>query len=140
MKVRYGKQSDITWLQKNDAYISDKWIKRCVRHNEYIVAVVNKEIRGFLRFSMFWGKIPYMDLIWVNPDYRQSGIGRELFAFWEKEMKKDGKVTLMTSSMLEESEPQKWHKKQGFRKCGKLTFGNQQPSPEVFFVKNVSSD
>ena len=87
---------------------------------------------------MFWGNIPYMDLIRVLEIHRQRGVGSGLLRFWEREMKKRGAKTLMTSSMTDEPEPQIWHKRNGFRECGQLTFGRQQPTPEVFFVKDLA--
>mgnify|MGYP005863264691 CR=1 FL=1 len=137
MDVRYGHESDFEWLQEHDEHVNHEWIKRCLHHGEYILAVDEKNRRGFLRFSMFWGNIPYMDLIWITKNYREKGIGSSLFLFWEKEMKKRKAKVLMTSSMLDEPEPQKWHKRNGFMKCGQITFGQEQPTSEIFFVKDL---
>lgn len=138
MDIRYGQDSDFVWLQEYDKHVNSEWINRCLHHSEYIIAVDAQDRKGFLRFSMFWGNIPYMDLIWVLEPYRQRGIGNNLFHFWEKEMKQLGAKILMTSSMMDEPEPQMWHKRNGFRKCGQLTFGQQQPTAEVFFVKDLN--
>jgi len=137
MDIRYGQASDFEWLQEHDKHVNAEWISRCLHHGEYILAADEQNRKGFLRFSMFWGNIPYMDLIWVLKNYRQHGVGSGLFSFWEKEMKKRGTKTLMTSSMMDEPEPQVWHKRNGFKECGQLTFGQEQPTPEVFFVKDL---
>jgi GNAT superfamily N-acetyltransferase len=60
---------------------------------------------GFLRFSLFWGTVPYLDLIWVLQNDRRQGVGSVLFDFWEREMKKRGAKVLMTSSVRDELEP-----------------------------------
>ncbi len=138
MDIRYGQESDFGWLQEHDKDVNPEWINRCLHLGEYIIAVDGQDRKGLLRFSMFWGTIPYMDLIWVLKAYRQHGIGSGLFHFWEREMKKRGAKTLMTSSMMNEPEPQVWHERNGFTKCGQLTFGQQQQTLEVFFVKDLT--
>jgi hypothetical protein len=44
-----------------------------------------------------------------------SGIGRALVEQWEIAMRDEGATLLMTSSVSDETEPQAWHKKNGFR-------------------------
>jgi hypothetical protein len=36
-----------------------------------------------------------------------------------------------------EPEPQAWHRRNGFVEAGALTFGKLEPTPEVFFVKDL---
>ena len=52
-------------------------------------------------------------------------------------MKQMGAKILMTSSVAEEKRPQEWHYRNGFEESGQLTFGQHDPSPETFFVKNL---
>lgn len=52
---------------------------------------------GFLRFSWFWGMIPYMEMIQVLPEQRQFGIGRALAERWETAMLDEGATLLMAS-------------------------------------------
>lgn len=137
MDVRYGRKSDFEWLRKNDDQVSSEWIGRCLDHAEYVLSLEGPQRIGFLRFSLFWGIVPYMDLIWVMENHRRQGVGTALFDFWEQGMKKRGARVLMTSAMSDELEPQTWHKRNGFRECGQLTFGRYQPRPEVFFTKDV---
>ncbi len=93
MDIRYGQASDFGWLQEHDKHANPEWISRCLHHGEYILAADEQDRKGFLRFSMFWGNIPYMDLIWVLKNFRQHGVGSGLFSFWEKEMKKRGTMS-----------------------------------------------
>ncbi|MBI1327182.1 MAG: GNAT family N-acetyltransferase [Alphaproteobacteria bacterium] len=137
MQVRYGQSGDLDWLCENDIHVGKDWIKRCLGNQEYVVALQDNKIIGFLRFSFFWGKIPYMDMVWVPEAGRKQGTGTALFNFWEAEMKKVGAKVLMTSSVIHELEPQTWHKKNGFQESGQLHFGNFDPTKEVFFIKNL---
>ena len=113
------------------------WVERCLQHQEYLVATDNNVLVAYLRFSLFWGTIPYLDLIWVEASRRRQGIGTALFQRWEQMMRDRNATVFMTSSELAEPEPQQWHLRNGFQPCGQLTFGQQQPTPECFFIKNL---
>lgn len=139
IKVRYANKGDFNWLVENDKDISREWIKRCLDFKEYIVAVSEGTLSGFLRYSMFWGKIPYMNLIKVLESYRHKGIGTAMFRFWESDMKAQGAKILMTSAMENEPEPQSWHKRNGFLESGKINFDPLETIPEIFFIKNLVS-
>jgi GNAT superfamily N-acetyltransferase len=137
MDIRYGEDADHAYLLNHDHHVDPDWIRRCILDRQYILATEGPQKAGFLRFSMFWGKIPYMDLVWVSESYRRQGVGSGMFHFWEQEMKKRGATILMTSSMHDEPEPQEWHRRNGFRPSGQLTFGKLQEPPEVFFVLDL---
>ncbi|MBY4632300.1 GNAT family N-acetyltransferase [Rhizobium sp. 13T] len=93
VKVASASQADIDWLVREDASAGRAWVSRCVALGEYLVAREDSEIVGFLRFSRFWGKVPYMEMIRVLPDHRRSGIGTALFLAWEKAMCAEGART-----------------------------------------------
>ncbi len=137
MGVRGGQDADFMWLVGNDPNVDPEWIKRCLHHGEYILETEGSENRGFLRFSMFWGNIPYMDLIWVVEGHRRQGVGSGMFRFWKQEMAHRGARILMTSAMENEPEPQAWHRRNGFKASGQLTFGKLEQTPEVFFVLDL---
>ena len=96
------------------------------------------EIVGFLRFSRFWGRVPYMEMIRVLPGHRRSGVGTALFLAWEEAMRGEGARLLMTSSECDESRPQDWHRRNGFTETGAIEFPGLQSVPEVFFIKHIA--
>lgn len=138
MEVRYGITADFAWLQEHDNTVGSHWIRRCLDNNEYVLALDEAGRSGFLRFSLFWGTIPYMDLIRVSESRRRKGIGTALFDFWEREMRNRGAKVLLTSAMVSELSPQRWHRRNGFRECGQLTFGRHQSTPELFFIRDLA--
>ncbi|MBY4609037.1 GNAT family N-acetyltransferase [Rhizobium sp. 9T] len=138
VKVASASQADIDWLVREDASAGRAWVSRCVALGEYLVAREDSEIVGFLRFSRFWGKVPYMEMIRVLPDHRRSGIGTALFLAWEKAMRGDGTRLLMTSSECDESRPQDWHRRNGFIETGTIELPGLQSVPEVFFIKHIA--
>ncbi|NKM99487.1 GNAT family N-acetyltransferase [Rhizobium leguminosarum] len=130
-------QADIDWLVREDASAGEAWVSRCVALGEYLVARETDEIVGFLHFSRFWGRVPYMEMIRVVPGHRRSGVGTALFLAWEDAMRGDGARLLMTSSECDESRPQDWHRRNGFSETGAIELPGLQSVPEVFFIKRI---
>jgi predicted N-acetyltransferase YhbS len=138
MIIRRGRSDDFSWLTLYDDGVGEDWIRRCIQFEEYFVAEQGGELAGFLRFSRFWGKIPYLDMIRVLPSQQRSGVGTALFRSWESAMIEQGARHLMTSSEWAEAEPQAWHRRNGFRAAGSIDLRIVQPSPEIFFLKDIS--
>ncbi|WP_064686334.1 GNAT family N-acetyltransferase [Rhizobium bangladeshense] len=137
VEVASASQSEIDWLAREDASAGKAWVSRCVAHGEYLVAREAGEIVGFLRFSRFWGRVPYMEMIRVLPGHRRSGVGTALFLAWEEAMRAEGIRLLMTSSECDESRPQDWHRRNGFAETGVMELPGLQSVPEIFFIKRI---
>ena len=136
--VRVGVAADRPWLLSIDRHVSAEWVDRTLAMDGYLVAEVGGTRVGFLRHSLFWGRVPFMDEIQVDPAYRRSGVGTSLFTRWEADSLARGALVLMTSSQSDEPEPQAWHRRNGFVDSGSLTFGAYQRTPEQFFIKDLS--
>ncbi|MDK4735573.1 GNAT family N-acetyltransferase [Rhizobium sp. CNPSo 3490] len=137
VEVASASQADIDWLAREDATAGKVWVSRCVALGEYLIAREAGEIVGFLRFSRFWGRVPYMEVIRVLPGHRRSGVGTALFLAWERAMRGEGARLLMTSSECDESRPQDWHRRNGFTETGAIELPGLQSVPEVFFIKRI---
>jgi predicted GNAT superfamily acetyltransferase len=131
-------RTDAEWLLRHDPHVGEPWVLRCIDLGEYFVASGQSDIVGFLRFSFFWGRIPYMEMIWVSSVHRRSGVGTALFRRWEDEMRRDAYGMLMTSSEADEPEPQDWHRRNGFSEIGSIKLPSIQSVSEVFFVKQIA--
>ncbi|ANL67472.1 GCN5-related N-acetyltransferase protein [Rhizobium phaseoli] len=138
VEVTSASQGDIDWLVREDANVGQPWVSRCVALGEYLVAKEAGEIVGFLRFSRFWGRVPYMEMIRIQPAYLRSGVGTALFLAWEAAMRAEGARLLMTSSECDESRPQDWHRRNGFTETGAIDLPGLQSVPEVFFIKHIA--
>ena len=136
--IEIGGDSDFEWLQENDIHApSDNWIKTSLKNKCYMVAYISGKQVGFLRFSYFWGNIPYMDMIRVNDNLQSAGIGTKLVRYWEKKMKDLGMKMCMTSSQLNEPQPTNWHIKNGYRPSGQIHFWPTDDYPEIFMIKKL---
>ncbi|MGD1895444.1 MAG: GNAT family N-acetyltransferase [Phormidesmis sp.] len=137
MKVRYANEGDFVWLADSDSHVSNEWVSRCITNKEYLICDDKRGQIGFLRYSFFWGTIPYMDMIFVLENHRRIGVGTALFNFWETKMRESNATILMTSFTAGEEASYDWHRRNGFKKSGQLTFGQLDPTPEIFLVKNL---
>ena len=137
MKTELATSIHRDWLEAHDAHVSPEWSARCLSLGEYLVAVSDAKPVGFLRHSWIWGTIPYMELILVLDPFRRHGVGTALLNHWEAAMISMGAGVLLTSSMADEPEPQAWHRRNGYREAGRLSFGSMQTTPEVFFIKEA---
>lgn len=142
-EVRPAGTGDLEWLKANDVHAKTdlfpdwEWVRRCIEQRLYLIAVADGTKRGFLRFSLHWGAIPYMDMIGVDDEFQRAGIGTMLLRRWEEDMKAMGAKIVMTSCMSDEPEPRAWHERNGYRECGSVTFGKLQTVPEVFMEKEL---
>jgi GNAT superfamily N-acetyltransferase len=123
------------WLVANDRWVDERWILRCIELGEYLIAERGGQPSGFLRWSWFWGKIPYIDMIHVDPSQRRTGIGSLLLSDFERCASSYGTRIVMTSCESDEHEPLSWHLKNGFRRTGEITIPTIQSSSEIFLVK-----
>ncbi len=135
VRIERAHAGDFAWLLSVDRHVSRDWVKHCVESNAYLVARRGDKAVGLLRHSMFWGSIPFMDLILVDARLRGQGVGSRLFSAWEDAARDAGAAMLMTSSMADEAEPQAWHRRNGFQPAGTLDLSPHQATPEIFFVK-----
>lgn len=90
VEATYAVSDDREWLVRRDDSVSEDWVARCLSQREYLVASERAGRVGFLRFSLFWGTIPYLEMIRVDEVCRGCGIGTRLLTFWRGEMEQRG--------------------------------------------------
>ncbi|WP_074204296.1 GNAT family N-acetyltransferase [Parasphingorhabdus marina] len=134
-RVSIARPDHLDWLLSHDRDVSQDWVERCIMHKEYLILQEDGLEIGFIRWSSFWGKIPYMDMIFVLPSSRTSGAGKLLYRAWEKAMADRGAGLLMTSCERDEQEPLRWHMANGFEIVGEVAFPGFQNGKEVFLAK-----
>jgi L-amino acid N-acyltransferase YncA len=136
-KVRFAKQDDFAWCAIQDAQIDRERIRLKIDNNEIIVAETSGHLVGYLRFQYIWEKLPYIGLIYVDPEHRYGGVGHSMLKYLEDYLRLRSYRVLLSSSMVDEPEPQEWHRKMGFQECGFLTGISESGIGEVFFRKSI---
>lgn len=119
MSVAFAVPEDLDYLVEKDHIGRDKIgekISRC----EFIVAHQDDRRVGFLRYNYFWDDVPFMNLLWVQEDFRSQGFGTRLISFWEKEMRKIGYDSALTSTLSTNERAQHLYRRLGYEDNGCL--------------------
>ncbi|MBD3408379.1 MAG: GNAT family N-acetyltransferase [Candidatus Lokiarchaeota archaeon] len=136
--VRYATDKDIDWCNSFDNHVSREVIENKIRLSHIIIAEKESERAGYVRLEYMYSQIPFLALIRVVEEFRRKGIGRKLLEFIEEQHVKKGHSILMSSSTINEAEPQAWHRYMGFEECGIIAGMNEGGVGEVFFRKSLS--
>ena len=137
LKIRFAEMYDLDSCVELDLHKNTDIIKNKITMNEVIVAEVNNEVIGFLKIEYIWTHLPFISYIVIRKDFRSSGIGKSMLSFLEKHLREDGQSTLLSSTMTDAVNPQKWHLKMGFIECGILCGINENGVGEIFFKKSL---
>jgi ribosomal protein S18 acetylase RimI-like enzyme len=131
--VRFANQDDLEACFVFDHSDRQDIIENKIDMHEIILAERCGEIIGYLKLEYIWSKLPYISLIILEPEFRGKGIGTLMLNYLVEFLQLNGFVILLSSSQVNEAEPQMWHRKKGFVECGILNGINDDGIGEVFF-------
>lgn len=135
MKFEYASESDFQFILDNDRHISKQLIKNKLKEKEIMIAKdQDNKVIGWLRYNYFGDNTPFMNMLYLNENYRNKGIGKELVGFWENEMKSKGYELVMTSTLSNE-QAQHFYRKLGYKDSGSLLLDDEPL--EIIFTKNI---
>lgn len=125
MRIVVATESDYGYIRDRDHHILETLIMPKIKGNEiYILRNEDESIIGWMRHGYFWDNTPFMNMIWVDEQYRGKGVGKQAVLFWEGEMKQKGFKLVMTSTLATE-EAQDFYRKLGYRDAGCLILENE---------------
>ena len=84
-----------------------------------MVVEVDGDVVGCLRWGLFWDQVPFMNLLWVLPDWRGQGIGTTLVDAWERSQFAAGHTLVLTSTLSAET-AQHFYRRLGYVDSGAL--------------------
>ena len=128
--------SDAGALLKH-VYVSEDLLRRKIEADDFVIAVSESELLGFVQLEYLWSKVPYLALIRVLNGHHRRGVGKALLGFVEERLREKGHTVLYSSSQADEPEPQEWHRHVGFTECGVIKEINDGID-EIFFRKTIS--
>jgi ribosomal protein S18 acetylase RimI-like enzyme len=135
MKFEYASELDFEFIPGNDRHVSKQLIKNKLKEKEIMVAKDQEnKVIGWLRYNYFWDNTPFMNMLYLNENYRNKGIGKELVEFWENEMKIKGYKLVMTSTLSNEK-AQHFYRKLGYKDSGSLLLDDEPL--EIIFTKSI---
>jgi GNAT superfamily N-acetyltransferase len=126
--------SDLDHLTKID-HLPEQALEDSVKCGFVYTAKKDGKTLGLLRYSLFWQTIPFLDLIFLEKEFRCGGIGSRMLEKWEDDMASLGYKSLMTSTQSDES-AYLFYEKHGFRKCGSF-FPPDQKVEEWIYRKTI---
>lgn len=133
--IRYASENDFELLKKYDKHIDKIQLKNMINTKNILIMFDNDSFIGWLRFSLFWDSIPFMNMLYFLETYRRKGYGTQLVDFWEKEMLKN-KYNIVLTSTLSNEQAQFFYRKNGYIDCGSLLLPNEPL--EIILLKNLA--
>ncbi|WP_410511509.1 GNAT family N-acetyltransferase [Paenibacillus sp. BR2-3] len=135
MKIDYSTEADYEYIIERDRHILESLVISKIKGNEIFILrnEENKNI-GWMRYGYFWDNTPFMNLLWIDEEYRSNGIGRKVVLYWEELMKQRGFKFVMTSTLANE-EAQHFYRKLGYTDSGCLLLENEPL--EIILTKSI---
>ncbi len=136
MRIVFATDSDYGYIRNRDLHISESLILSKIKGNEiYILRNQDESNIGWMRYGYFWDNTPFMNMIWVDEQYRDKGAGKQVVLFWEEQMKQKGFNLIMTSTQADEG-AQHFYRKLGYKDAGCLIIDTQPL--EILLTKNLN--
>ncbi len=139
VQVRFATPEDEAVCAKFDPHLPRFRFRSKIECRELLLAEVQGRPEGYLRLEYLWGKVPFIGMIVVSHHLRGKGIGKAMLTYLEDHLRDEGYRTLLSSSQVNEAEPQAWHRARGFQECGIISGINEGSIGEVFFRKELKA-
>lgn len=136
MLIKYADSDSFKWLAEVEKHITSETLLDKINNRQILIAEVEGREIAYLRFGYFWDNIPFMNLLFVEDNYRKQGVGKGLVEYWEAEMYKLGHSLVLTSTLSNE-EAQHFYRKLGYQDAGGFTLPGE--ALEIILVKVVSA-
>lgn len=135
MEIRLAEAGDLQGILKYDSHVHPDRVRESVEDRRVYV-LWDQKIVGILRYSLFWQSIPFLDLLYLDEDYRGKGLGRRMMAVWEDDMEKLGYLYVMLSTQEDET-AKYFYEKLGYRRIGAF-LPPEQEADEVMYLKELT--
>ncbi len=137
-EIRFVEDKDKAEWYKFDKHLCEVVFEDKVRTRQGYVYIQDGKVVGILRYNLFWDNTPFCTLLFVDSESRGKGIGRDLMAHWEEDMKRAGYGMVMTSTQVDE-DAQHFYRKLGYIDAGGFVVdvpGYEQPM-EMIMIKGT---
>ncbi len=136
INIKYAGPESSSWLKVRDIHVTEAVINKKIKDKEILIAHTESDTIGWLRYGYFWDNIPFVNMLFIEKQYRRKGAGKKLMHFWESEMKKRKHEQVMTSTLSNEK-AQHFYRKLGYKDAGSLLLPNEPL--EIFFIKGLNN-
>lgn len=134
MKVRFAGENDFELVQKlNDGVVFPEF-KKWVDNKEVYLIFEEDEIAGWLQYSFFLERIPFINEFYLLPKFRGTGTGTLSLLIWERQMMERMYDKFMVSLTSENKETIEFFEKKGYKKIGDIAIPDNEE--RVFYFKH----
>lgn len=117
IEVRYAKYEDYELVLTIDSSISSARWKQWTDNKQAVVAFLNNEFAGWLQYSLFMEKTPFINRLYVFEKCQRQAVGSFLLLYCEDAVRNLGFKQLMLS-VEEDNTAREFYKKFGYRMLG----------------------
>jgi N-acetylglutamate synthase-like GNAT family acetyltransferase len=132
LQIRFAEERDWDQLVHADWFSDHEKLHEKIARQEIIVCDEPGQITGLLRYSWFWGYLPFIDLIWVEEGFRREGRATCLLARLEEVTNEKNHNMIFTSTQSNEN-GQLFFRKTGFIDSGGFVIRGEPF--ELFMIK-----
>lgn len=137
MKITPANEMHLLFLQENDCHISKETLIKKIEKEEILIMEIAGICVGWLRYSLFWDEIPFMNMLYFLEDYRKRGYGKILVDYWERLLMEKGHRRFLTSTLANE-DAQHFYRKMGYRDIGGFVLPLEPL--EIILMKDLIQD
>ena len=134
LHIRAADDADFVWLHEHDRHISAQELSAAIERGRILLAELDGELIGWLRWNLFWDNTPFMNLLYLLLGERRQGYGRQLVEHWEQQMRQAGYDKVLTSTQSDE-EGQLFYRALGYTDAGCLLLPGEVA--ELLFCKEL---
>ena len=133
--VRVATGDDLAFLAPRERITAGE-LESVLRRSRVLIAEdpQRRAVVGWLRWGLFWDEVPFMNMLHVVEGWRRQGVGRLLVEAWESRCREDGRTTVMTSTLSNES-AQHFYRRMGYQDAGCLLLPDE--ALEILFTKTI---
>jgi ribosomal protein S18 acetylase RimI-like enzyme len=134
--LRPAQESDFPSLRRlsGQTQPSDEVLHAQIQRGCLRIIETNSALIGFLKFSILWETLPFIEVIWLTESFRGQGLGSQAVREWEQEMGARGFDLVLSSTGSDETAQHFW-RKLGYVDCGSLSV-RSKPA-ELFLQKRL---
>jgi GNAT superfamily N-acetyltransferase len=132
--ARLANATDVDWLTAHEQHIQRAVIAEKTTRNEILMADLDGERIGWLRWNYFWDEVPFMNLLFIVEPLRGRAYGRVLVDAWEGSMRANGHRRVLTSTLSDER-AQHFYRRLGYRDTGALLLPGE--ALEIILMKEL---
>jgi len=134
MKVRFAGENDFELVQKiNDSVVFPEY-KKWIDNKQVYLIFENEEFAGWLQYSFFLERIPFINEFCLFEEFRGIGTGTLSLLIWERQMMERMYDKFMVALSPDDKTAIDFFEQKGYKKIGDISIPDDEQ--KVFYFKH----